>query len=140
MDHPECIFCNIQNPNLVITNTSDGIAMIYPEPVRPGHVVVGVKQHKQYLHDISEDEARKMFALANRMAKAIVEMTRAEKVYVVGVGDGDKHFHVHLIPKMPNDAKLGPYIFGEKGWAASVGSKFEAAEIAKYVKALKQKV
>lgn len=66
-------------------------------------------------------------------------MTNAEKVYFVGIGDGDKHCHIHLILKMPNDPNLWPYIFGGNGWAPKVESKFEEPEISKYVNILKTK-
>ncbi len=109
-----CIFCDVASEALVYRG-KDGIVIV-DDPVRPGHVLVGARAHGESLSDISAEDAGAMMALANRAARAIVEQTGAEKVYVAAIGDKDRHFHVHLLPKMSGDPNLGPHIFGPNGW------------------------
>src|SRR2546429_280373 len=97
----ECIFCNATAEKILFRG-DDGI-VILDDPVRPGHVLVGSNAHGESLHDISPDDAAGLMRLANRVAKAVVSTTGATKVYVAAIGDRDKHFHVHLLPKLPGD-------------------------------------
>ena len=66
--------------------------------------------------------------LAITTSKEIVDQTGAEKTYVVAVGDKDRHFHVHLIPKMADDPSLGPHVFSEKGWASFLPAELDEEE------------
>lgn len=110
----QCIFCNLKE-NALIYRDEDGI-VILDDPVRPGHVLVGARVHAESLHDLSAEDAAAVLRLANRVAKSVVSLTGAKKVYIAAVGDKDKHFHVHLLPKMDGDPNLGPHIFGANGW------------------------
>lgn len=109
-----CMFCNVDE-RVLIHRDDDGI-VILDDPVRPGHVLVGSVVHGAYLHDISEEAAAGVLRLANRAAREIVATTGAERVYVAAIGDKDRHFHVHLVPKLTDDPNLGPYVFGANGW------------------------
>lgn len=126
-EHPDCIFCNIDENNHVLT-TNEGIVLI-DDPVCPGHVLVGGHEHGAGLSDISGDTAASLMRLANRVAKTIVATTGAEKVYVVAIGDKDKHFHVHLVPKMAGDPNLGPHVFGGDGWISFMPNEVDAAAV-----------
>jgi len=108
------IFVNVRPENFVYRD-EDGI-VILDDPIRPGHVLVGCRSAGASLSDVSEEDAAALMRLASRVAKHIVRVTGAEKVYVAAIGDKDKHFHVHLLPKMKGDPNLGPHVFGEKGW------------------------
>lgn len=110
----QCIFCDVKDSALISRN-EDGI-VILDDPVRPGHVLVGARVHAESLHDLSAEDAAAVMRLANRAAKSIVSLTGAVKVYVAAIGDKDKHFHVHLLPKLEGDPNLGPYVFGANGW------------------------
>jgi len=126
-DHPDCIFCNIDKDNHILT-TDDGIVLL-DDPVCPGHVLVGGHEHGAGLSDISSETAASLMRLANRVAKTIVTATSAEKVYVVAIGDKDKHFHVHLVPKMPGDPNLGPHVFGGEGWVSFMPSEVDTGGV-----------
>ena len=123
----QCIFCNVKDGAL-IHQDEDGV-VILDDPVRPGHVLVGSRVHGESLHDISAEDAAAVLRLANRVAKAIVSLMGAVKVYVVAVGDQDKHFHVHLLPKMEGDPNLGPYVFGPQGWISFLPASPDAGEL-----------
>lgn len=125
-----CIFCNPDPANLILTSAR-GIVLL-DDPVRVGHVLVGATVHEDGLHSLPPDKAADTMSLAAEVAREIVALTGAEKVYVAAVGDKDKHFHVHLIPRYKDDAGLGPHIFGGKGWVGTLGqdpAKGDEAEV-----------
>ena len=123
----DCIFCDAKNDS-VIVREDDGIVIV-DDPVRAGHVLVGARSHGESLHDLSAEDAAGVLRLANRAAKAIVTLTGATKVYVAAIGDKDKHFHVHLLPKMPDDPNLGPFVFGSNGWVAALPSDASSDDV-----------
>ena len=123
----ECIFCNVKEDALIYRN-EDGI-VILDDPVRPGHVLVGARVHGESLHDISPDDAAALMRLANQVAKCIISLTGAAKVYVAAIGDKDKHFHIHLLPKMEGDPNLGPYVFGGNGWISFLPASPEQTDL-----------
>lgn len=112
----QCIFCNLKDDTFIYQD-QDG-TVILDEPICPGHVLVGSRIHAESLNDLLPADAAAVLRLANRVAKSIVLQVGATKVYMVAIGDKDKHFHVHLLPKHEGDPDLGPFIFGDKGWAS----------------------
>jgi diadenosine tetraphosphate (Ap4A) HIT family hydrolase len=131
-----CIFCEVAE-DAVVYRDHNGV-VILDDPIRPGHVLIGARAHGESLHDITAEDAAGVLRLANRVAKAVVSLTGATKVYVAAIGDKDKHFHVHLLPKFDGDANLGPHVFGEHGWAGSLGASASAAEFARVNDALRR--
>lgn len=121
MDEDLCIICNPDPANLILKEER-GVVLL-DDPVRVGHVLVGASEHIDGLHALPAKAAADTLALAAEMAATIVENTGAEKVYVVAVGDKDKHFHVHLVPRYPQDAGLGPFVFGANGWVGTFGDE-----------------
>ena len=132
----QCIFCNVKEDALVYRDV-DGI-VILDDPVRAGHVLVGSRVHGESLHDISAEDAAALMRLANRVAKSIVSLTGATKVYVAAIGDKDKHFHVHLLPKAEGDPNLGPYIFGANGWISFLPASPDSAEVDRITQGLRK--
>lgn len=113
-----CIFCH-PAPDALVIRDGRGTVVV-SNPVRPGHVLVGTPRHAPSLHDLTPGEAGDLFALACAVSKALVELSGAEKTYVAAIGDVDRHFHLHLIPKLSGDTGLGPFVFGAAGWGGSV--------------------
>jgi diadenosine tetraphosphate (Ap4A) HIT family hydrolase len=119
VDTDTCIICSPSPENLLLKETR-GVVLL-DDPVRIGHVLVGASQHINGLHELPPQVAGDVLSLASEVASKIVSLTGAQKVYVAAIGDKDKHFHVHLVPRYPEDANLGPYIFGSSGWVSTFG-------------------
>lgn len=131
-----CIFCDANEESLVL-KTEDGIVVL-DDPVCPGHVLVGSRTHHEGLADLDAVDAAAMMKLANRVSKIILEETGAQKVYVAAIGDKDKHFHVHLVPKHEGDPNLGPYIFGAKGWIGFMETPVDRSAVASISEAIQR--
>lgn len=126
MQTEECIFCTPSEDALVL-DSEDGIVVV-DFPFTEGHVLVGTKRHLPDLHDLGPEDAAGMMRLAAAVSKRIVREYGAVKTYVAAIGDKDKHFHVHLLPKYESSNDLGPHIFGPSGWAE--GAEVELTETA----------
>ncbi|MGH3770119.1 MAG: HIT family protein [Pseudonocardiaceae bacterium] len=120
MDADDCIICSPAPENLLLREPR-GVVLL-DDPVRVGHVLVGASQHVDGLHELPAAVAGDVLSLASEVAAKIVSSVGAQKVYVAAVGDKDKHFHVHLIPRYAEDAGLGPFIFGSDGWVGTFDS------------------
>jgi diadenosine tetraphosphate (Ap4A) HIT family hydrolase len=123
----ECIFCDPKPESLLFSGT-DGKVLV-GDPVRPGHVMVGTTEHAPDLHDVAPEQAAGVMRLASHAARVIVGVTGATKTYVVAIGEVDRHFHVHLLPRWDNDPAMGPYIFGQNGWASFLPPTPDRSEV-----------
>jgi len=133
---PDCRLCNFPASGILISTRLSKV--FFPaEPVATGHIVIAVKSHKPLLQDLSEAEARDIFALARKVASISAPVLGLEKYYLASVADVDKHFHIHLLPKKSADAKLGPYIFSDAGWKSKLAAKMDNTLLEKIKAALK---
>lgn len=133
-----CIFCD-PAPGAVVFSNADGIVLL-DDPIRDGHVLVGVPTHTPNLHDSNPQEVAAMMRLAAACSQVIVERLGAEKTYVVAIGDKDKHFHVHLLPRFSDDPPIGPHIFSGTGWASFLPPSPDAAAVEAVSDALREKL
>jgi diadenosine tetraphosphate (Ap4A) HIT family hydrolase len=66
-----------------------------------GYLMVEPKRHVAGLGDLTDEEAADLGRVINDAARALKKSERAEHVYIVVLGDGAPHLHVHLIPRYP---------------------------------------
>lgn len=131
----KCVFLDAPD-EAVIYRGDDGM-IILDDPIRPGHVLVGINTHVPNISDADPAEVGAMMQLATKAAKIIEDTLGFEKCYVVAVGDKDKHFHVHLLPKNKEDPGMGPSIFSGAGWAGFLPEQVDNDLVAKATEALK---
>ena len=82
-----------------------------------------MRAHKPALHDLDPDEAAAVLRLARDIAVAAAPILAIEKFYLAAIGDVDPHFHIHLLPKAPGAARLGPFLFSPAGWQGHEGAE-----------------
>lgn len=68
--------------------------------VFPGYLFVVTGRHVPGFSDIDNDEAAAVGIAIARWSRAL-ENAGAEHVYVIRVGHGVEHLHVHLVPRWP---------------------------------------
>lgn len=66
-----------------------------------GYLMVEPRRHAPRLGDLTDEEAAGIGVVANRLSRALREVTGAEHVYSFVFGDGVPHLHVHLAPRYP---------------------------------------
>jgi diadenosine tetraphosphate (Ap4A) HIT family hydrolase len=133
-----CNFCDLDQGEFILE--SKFAACIAPaHPIRLGHFLVIARRHVERFSDLTEAEASDLFVLARRVSGALHCRLHEEKLYVVHIGDVDVHFHVHLLPRLRGEEKLGPFIFGQDGWKTAVSHETDDKEqeaLKKYIRSL----
>ncbi len=127
------------DPALIVASSAHCHAAFDPkESIKPGHLVVFPKAYREGFTGLEAEEASDLFALAHRVASAALPLVGAEKYYLLAVGDAVKHFHLHLLPKKPGEAGLGPFAMGEAGWRGQVGKPLSEQDVSGFPVLLKQ--
>ena len=139
MPNAECLFCGFDKKYIVAENDY-AFATYFPRAIKPGHLVVATKAHKPTFTDISDAEARGVMSLGLSVATVAQKMIGAQKYYVVAIGDMDHRFHIHLLPKMANDAPMGKYIMLDGGWKGEVGKTVSREQVIDFIEQVRRRL
>jgi len=134
MAEKDCVFCNFDS-RFILEESPYSFAVYFGCAIKKGHIVVALKEHVTSLPDLSPEQAGDLMQLASRVARKAAPLVGCEKFYLVSIADETPHYHVHLLPRMPGDAPLGPHIMGESGWRGEVGQAVDEAEIIEFIAA-----
>ncbi|WP_343250740.1 HIT family protein [Diplocloster hominis] len=111
MKDSTCIFCKIANgeiPAATIYEDEDFMVILDLGPAARGHALILPKEHYANIYELDESIAAKAFVLAKKMATHMTEVLGCEGFNIVQnngplAGQTVFHFHVHLIPRYPED-------------------------------------
>ena len=108
----DCIFCDIvggRAPASIVFRDEVCCAFMDTQPVNPGHVLIVPNKHVASIDDLDEAIGGHLFAVAQRIARAL----RGSDVRCEGVNlflaDGEAagqevfHVHLHVFPRFAND-------------------------------------
>ena len=103
----------------------------------PGRCIVALKGHKTEYFQMTPEENAGYFAEVSKVAKAIYDLYKPDKINYATFGDGVPHVHVHVVPKYkgclnwgePFDDTLPKQFLSEEEYADAVEKL--RAEIAK---------
>ena len=107
----ECVFCEIIRGEALVSLTYQDdtvVAFMDVQPITHGHMLVVPREHAVLMTDINETAAMRTFRVARKLADVVRRTLGASGVNLV-VMDGEAafqdvpHFHVHVIPRYPND-------------------------------------
>jgi len=107
----ECVFCKIiagQLPVASLLETDQVLAFLDIRPVNPAHTLVVPKRHVENLLQLTEEELHGCICTAQRLAGAIMEVTKSPGLNLLQnnhecAGQLVRHVHFHLIPRRPDD-------------------------------------
>jgi len=134
-----CIFCKFEQ-KYVIAESKYSLATYFPRAIKKGHFVVAVKEHIPTFTGISYEQASDLFQLALRLSKEAERLLRSEKFYIAAIGDKDRHFHIHLLPKFPENPPMGRHIMLDDGWKGEVGEEVGEKEVLEFINAMRKTV
>lgn len=106
-----CIFCKIANgeiPSATLYEDEDFRVILDLGPASKGHALILPKQHAANLFELPDEIAAKALVLAKKIAYTLKEGLGADGINIVqnngeAAGQTVFHFHMHLIPRYPND-------------------------------------
>lgn len=103
---PDCVFCEIVAGRADahrIDENRHALAILDIQPFAPGHTLVLSRRHVPWWHDLTEEEARDVFALAHRVANRLKETFEPEFVCLYARGRRVPHTHIFLVPSGGGD-------------------------------------
>lgn len=130
-----CLFCQIIDkklPSTPIYEDEKYFALLDIHPVNPGHTLVLPKEHSRHLSDATEDTARGLMAVAQKIARAICRGLGTDD-YNLEMNCGSvagqvvPHLHLHIVPRHAGD--------GLKHWPGKSYAEGEADSVAEKIKA-----
>lgn len=133
----KCVFCEY-NKDRVLEETALSVALCNDDAIKPGHIVLAVKEHVDSFSKLSAEQAADIFALAARAAAVGEQLCGAKKYYVVAIADMVRHFHIHLLPKMPGEPPIGHHVMGDDGWKGEVRNPVSQEEIEGFVRKFRE--
>jgi len=109
-----CFFCKfVKNeiPCAKVYESDKAIAFLDINPINPGHTLVILKKHADYIFDLEDKDYKDLFLEAKKVAKALKKALNPKRVGIAVEGFGVPHAHIHLVPinrgyeLNPNNAK-----------------------------------
>lgn len=106
-----CIFCDIIHGAAEVSmcyEDASALAFMDIQPVNPGHVLVVPRQHYESFVDLPQDLGMHLFQVAMQLGPVIRRVSGVDGMNLVvssgaEAGQDVYHFHIHLIPRHPND-------------------------------------
>ena len=95
------IFTKIINGDLQaykVAEDENHLAFLDIFPLAKGHTLVIPKKEVDYIFDLSDEEFLALQLFSKRVAKAIDQVSDAERVGVAVIGLEVPHAHIHLVP------------------------------------------
>ncbi len=132
-----CVFCDFDSRH-IIAESEFAFAAHFDCAIKPGHIVVALKEHVVTLSAMTQEQAADIMSLAARVARAAEPVAGCEKFYLASIADAVPHYHIHLLPRMKGEAPLGPHIMGDSGWKGDAGAAVGEDEIARFVSSCRE--
>jgi histidine triad (HIT) family protein len=115
-----CPFCDLIHGAGEVSmcfEDADVVAFMDIQPVNAGHVLVVPREHYESLDDIPHSLAMHLFEVAMQLAPVVKGVAGADGMNVIvnsgaAAGQDVFHYHVHVIPRRPDDGFDVPLPFG----------------------------
>jgi histidine triad (HIT) family protein len=116
----DCIFCAIaarSAPAEVVDANDHAIAFLDISPATRGHTLVIPRRHARDLLEVEPDDLGHVVDMAQRIAGRMPSALGASGVNLLNSCGADAwqtvfHFHLHVIPRYPDDPLKLPWIPG----------------------------
>ena len=131
MRDPDCLFCKIvagEIPSTPVREDERTVAFMDINPATRGHMLVVPREHSANLLEIGEEDLAACAAAAKELVALVSERLGASGVNLLNSCGRDAwqtvfHFHLHVIPRYPNDPLRLP-------WTPGPGDRDEIAAAA----------
>jgi histidine triad (HIT) family protein len=107
----DCVFCKIvrgELPSQKIYEDDCFVAILDINPAAYGHALIIPKEHFLGLGELNDAAARGFLPFAQKIARAVMDVTGAEGFNIVqnngrAAGQTVMHFHAHIVPRVTGD-------------------------------------
>ena len=108
-----CIFCMIANheiPSKIVYEDDKFIAFLDLTQTTKGHTLVVPKRHSKNIYELNDEDVKEAMFVAKKVALMLKKAFNPIGMNVVNNNERPlqsvEHFHIHLIPRYPNDINL----------------------------------
>jgi histidine triad (HIT) family protein len=104
-----CVFCAIvrgEVPAEIVLDEPAGVAFLDRRPLLSGHVLLVPRAHVATLPNLPVADVGPLFALAQRLTRAVPRATGGEGAFVAVnnvVSQSVPHLHIHVVPRRTDD-------------------------------------
>ena len=102
--------------------------LTFHKPLVNGHLVLAPVEHVENWQGLNKESSSALLSKIGEIEKIMKEYLECEKIYIMSIGDMDKHVHFHVVPKMSESVGMGKFIFGEEGWVSNTDQSNEENE------------
>ncbi len=149
INHSDCVACKtlsreLQVPGGIIFEDEYWLVdHTLPPVLIRGQLIIKLKRHCEHLAKLTPPETDTLGPIIQLICEAVSEVIKPEKIHVASYGEGIKHIHFIVTPRieeMPtSNIRLTIWIVWRRwlnrlGWKRVVNSKEEAAEIASQIR------
>lgn len=107
----DCFYCSkdqrLQNLMIPMAEMTWSNVYLFRDQKHLGRCVVALKEHKDEIFQLSDEQRNGFFSEVSAVAEAIAQYTQAKKINYAIYGDIVSHFHVHLVPKQMDGLQWG---------------------------------
>jgi len=104
--------CKIKNgeiPSYKLYEDDDFIVILDKFPSGLGHTLIITKEHYENIYQLDKDVAKRLFPLIKKFSKILHDSMDIHGINILqnngqDAGQTINHFHVHLIPRLKDDA------------------------------------
>jgi histidine triad (HIT) family protein len=137
-----CAFCDIvtgQRPQEIVYADDTVVAFLCEPPATWGHVLVVPRRHRADIWDIPRHEAASAIVAAQLVAEVVRDDLGAVGVNLrqnsgSRAGQDVFHFHLHVVPRYPNDTVLPGCVWGMPPWEPPTGGDEERRRVAETIR------
>jgi len=132
----DCVFCKIRDgvlPALRVFEDERTLCIMDINPLTEGHCLVLTKTHAPTLWEVAPEDLQAVAATARRVAIALRGAVEAEGLNVLQANgpaafQSVPHFHLHLIPRWPDDGKGFDWklVPGDRARIATIGERIRS--------------
>jgi len=101
-----------------------------PKPPLMGMLILQPKRHCEHLAELTSEEIANLGLLLRDTTKAITEILHPSKIYACSAGEGVKHVHFMIIPRMEGmtiGADLLNEVIRDQLWTCSIQEASDTA-------------
>ncbi len=132
----DCIFCRIANgqiPSKTLYEDESFRVILDLGPAAKGHALILPKEHAANLYELPDETAAAAMILAKKMACIMQKKLHCAGLNLVQnngavAGQTVEHFHLHVIPRYPDDGQSIGWVPGEPSQEELEAVRKEIAE------------
>ena len=102
-----CTFCNDITEQHILIETTHFKVVFDIDPIQHGHLLIIAKQHLMDMRELSNEQLMELIQLEKVIITILDKLFSIPGVSVIQnngtIMDAGTHFHVHLIPRYPDD-------------------------------------